>query len=210
MSCLWPNIHIKTLNSKINRLINDGVSVKKEEKPTGAKSFETAKDASPLPRTPITELPVSKPIEEGREEISKKTSESKKPEPLTVYNIKKETPVEYIIKKVKTPKKSLWEKFKEKNPDLEKFVGENLINKLGVLILVLGISYFVKYAIDKDWINEPARVGIGVLCGFVVMLIANKLRKKYAAFSSVLVAGAISIFYFTIAIAFHEYQLFNQ
>lgn len=108
------------------------------------------------------------------------------------------------------PEKSFWENFKEKNPDLEKFIGENLINKIGVLILVLGISYFVKYAIDKDWINEPARVGIGVLCGALVMGIAHKLRKNYAAFSSVIVAGAIAIFYFTIGIAFHDYHLFNQ
>ncbi|MFZ0597233.1 MAG: DUF2339 domain-containing protein, partial [Flavobacterium sp.] len=108
------------------------------------------------------------------------------------------------------PEKSFWEKFKEQNPDLEKFIGENLINKIGVLILVLGISYFVKYAIDKDWINEPARVGIGVLCGVLVMGIAHKLRKNYAAFSSVIVAGAIAIFYFTIGIAFHDYHLFNQ
>ena len=108
------------------------------------------------------------------------------------------------------PKKSFWENFKEQNPDLEKFIGENLINKIGVLILVLGISYFVKYAIDKDWINEPARVGIGVLCGALVMGIAHKLRKNYAAFSSVIVAGAIAIFYFTIGIAFHDYQLFSQ
>ena len=108
------------------------------------------------------------------------------------------------------PQKSFWENFKEKNPDLEKFIGENLINKIGVLILVLGISYFVKYAIDKDWINEPARVGIGVLCGALVMGIAHKLRKNYAAFSSVIVAGAIAIFYFTIGIAFHDYHLFNQ
>lgn len=108
------------------------------------------------------------------------------------------------------PKKSFWESFKEQNPDLEKFIGENLINKIGVLILVLGISYFVKYAIDKDWINEPARVGIGILSGVLVMAIAHKLRKSYAAFSSVIVAGAIAIFYFTIGIAFHDYHLFNQ
>lgn len=93
---------------------------------------------------------------------------------------------------------------------MEKFIGENLINKIGVLILVLGISYFVKYAIDKDWINEPARVGIGILCGALVMGFAHKLRKNYAAFSSVLVGGAIAIFYFTIGIAFHDYHLFNQ
>lgn len=108
------------------------------------------------------------------------------------------------------PEKTFWEKFTEKNPDLEKFIGENLINKVGILVLVLGISYFVKYAIDKDWINEPARVGIGMLCGTLVMTIAHKLRKNYAAFSSVIVAGAIAIFYFTIGIAFHDYHLFNQ
>ncbi|KAF2514354.1 DUF2339 domain-containing protein [Flavobacterium foetidum] len=108
------------------------------------------------------------------------------------------------------PEKTFWEKFKEQNPDLEKFIGENLINKIGILILVLGISYFVKYAIDKDWINEPARVGIGILAGALVMGVAHKLRKSYAAFSSVIVAGAIAIFYFTIGIAFHDYHLFNQ
>jgi uncharacterized membrane protein len=110
----------------------------------------------------------------------------------------------------RVPEKSWSEKFREQNPDLEKFIGENLINKIGVLILVLGISYFVKFAIDKDWINEPARVGIGILSGALVMFFAHKLRKQYAAFSSVLVAGAISIFYFTIGIAFHDYHLFGQ
>ncbi|MBQ0152474.1 MAG: DUF2339 domain-containing protein, partial [Chryseobacterium sp.] len=115
-----------------------------------------------------------------------------------------ETPKPYV------PKKSWLETFREKNPDIEKFIGENLINKIGILILVLGISFFVKYAIDKDWINEPARVGIGVLAGAIVMGVAHRLRKNYAAFSSVFVAGAISIFYLTIGIAFHDYKLFSQ
>jgi uncharacterized membrane protein len=123
-----------------------------------------------------------------------------KPQPA----FKKPEPVVY------EPEKSWWDTFKEDNPDLEKFIGENLINKIGILILVLGISYFVKYSIDKGWINEPARVGIGILSGALVMAIAHKLRQQYAAFSSVFVAGAIAIFYFTIAIAFHNYHLFSQ
>lgn len=139
------------------------------------------------------------------------------PQPTVVAEtVPKPTPVKPIvpepakIKEPVKPKKSWFTTFKENNPDLEKFIGENLINKIGILILVLGISFFVKYAIDKNWINEYARVGIGILCGSLVMVIAHKLKKNYAAFSSVMVAGAISIFYFTIAIAFHEYQLFNQ
>jgi uncharacterized membrane protein len=112
--------------------------------------------------------------------------------------------------KVAEPQLSWWDKFKEKNPDLEKFIGENLLSKIAITILVLGIAFFVKYAIDQDWINEAARVGIGILCGTIVMLFAHRLHVKFKAFSSVLVAGAIAIFYFTIAIGFHEYHLFSQ
>ena len=127
-----------------------------------------------------------------------------------LVNEVKEQPVSEVFEKEFEPQKSWLEKFKENNPDIEKFIGENLINKIGILILVLGISFFVKYAIDKDWINEPARVGIGILSGAIVMGVAHRLRKKYAAFSSVFVAGAISIFYLTIGIAFHDYHLFSQ
>lgn len=156
---------------------------------------------------------IIKPITEIPKEIPKKVvapilaNASKFSQP-----IQNKTPPKTVTgqPKNKVPKKSLWEAFKERNPDLEKFIGENLINKLGILILVLGISFFVKYAIDKDWITEPARVGIGILSGALVMAIAHKLKKNYAAFSAVLVAGAISIFYFTIYLAFHEYQLFTQ
>ncbi len=147
----------------------------------------------------IVEEVYEEPILEKPIEVIQEFEEKLKPEPIP-----------YIAPKPIIPEKSWFETFKENNPDLEKFIGENLINKLGILILVLGISFFVKYAIDKDWINEPARVGIGILCGALVIAVAHKLKKNYAAFSSVLVAGAISIFYFTIAIAFHEYQLFSQ
>lgn len=96
------------------------------------------------------------------------------------------------------------------NLDWEKFIGENLINKIGIGILVLGIGFFVKYAIDKDWINEIGRVFIGIISGGTLVVLAHKLRKEYKAFSSVLIGGGLSVFYFTIAIAFHEYHLLSQ
>lgn len=108
------------------------------------------------------------------------------------------------------PKESWYDTFRKNNPDLEKFIGENLVSKIGIAILVIGIAFFVKYAIDKEWINEIARVGIGILCGGIVLGFAHRLHKKFKAFSSVLVAGGIAIFYFTIGIAFHQYHIFGQ
>ncbi len=213
------------INSKfkhLNRVIDDlrrKVSYLQQKSET-QKTIpnQDIKRDQPIVETPTTKTPLSKPT--STKEIEKVIDTNKVPpkKPITPKPIiatsstREKTPVPVKKKEAtkKAPKKPWIETFKEKNPDLEKFIGENLINKIGILILVLGISFFVKYAIDKDWINEPARVGIGILCGSLVMGIAHKLKKNYAAFSSVLVAGAISIFYFTIYIAFNEYQLFSQ
>jgi uncharacterized membrane protein len=181
---------LNQLRKELSSLQNLDVKPSQDVKPTQKVEPDIIKPVEvkpPIPQPTVIADTISKPIP-----IKPAISEPVKPK-------------EPVI-----PKKSWFETFKENNPDLEKFIGENLINKIGILILVLGISFFVKYAIDKNWINEYARVGIGILCGSLVMAIAHKLKKNYAAFSSVMVAGAISIFYFTIAIAFHEYHLFNQ
>jgi uncharacterized membrane protein len=108
------------------------------------------------------------------------------------------------------PEETWYTKFRKNNPDLEKFIGENLLSKIAISILVLGVAFFVKYAIDKNWINEVARVGIGILCGLIVLSFGHRLRVRFKAFSSVLVGGAIAIFYFSIGIGFHQYKIFDQ
>lgn len=192
------NHTIKVLNNKIDKL---------QFKDIPKKSITENEQPSVLQK----EL---KPIEKKKPPIvldSEKNKKSKTVVSTSHFQEKTTYPQELKKPQPKQLSKKSWiENFKEKNPDLEKFIGENLINKIGILILVLGISFFVKYAIDKDWINEPARVGIGILSGSLVMWVAHKLKKNYKAFSSVLVAGAISIFYFTIYIAFNEYNLFSQ
>ena len=100
--------------------------------------------------------------------------------------------------------------FFERNPDLEKFIGENLVSKIGIAILVLAIAYFVKYAIDSEWIGTVGRVAIGVACGGILIFLAHRLRAGYHAFSSVLAGGGLAVLYFTITLAFQQYHLFSQ
>jgi uncharacterized membrane protein len=100
--------------------------------------------------------------------------------------------------------------FFDRHPDLEKFIGENLINKIGIAILVLAIGFFVKYAIDNNWIGPVGRVGIGVLCGGILIAVAHRMRNSYRSFSSVLVGGGLAVLYFTITLAYHQFHLFDQ
>lgn len=102
------------------------------------------------------------------------------------------------------------QRFLREHPDLEKFIGENLVNKIGIAVLVLGIAFFVKYAIDQNWINRAGRVAIGIGCGALLVGLAHFLRRSYKAFSAVLSGGGSAVFYSTIAFAYHQYHLFGQ
>jgi len=100
--------------------------------------------------------------------------------------------------------------FFERNPDMEKFIGENLISKIGIAILVLAIGFFVKYSIDKNWMGPVARVANGIAGGGILVILAHRFRNKYRGFSSVLAGGGIAVFYFTITLAFQQFHLFSQ
>ncbi|RYD58652.1 MAG: DUF2339 domain-containing protein [Sphingobacteriales bacterium] len=167
-----------------------------------------------------TPIPKQEPTPETEDELIAAALRSAQPEFETKETAQPETrPIEEPLVIVQPtakaptyykPTESFFATFLKKNPDIEKFIGENLINKIGIAILVMGIAFFVKYAIDKDWINEVGRVAIGFGCGALLVGIAHYLRKKYWAFSSVLVGGGISVFYFTVAFAFHQYHIISQ
>lgn len=90
------------------------------------------------------------------------------------------------------------------------FLKQNILTIVGIFTLVLGIGYFVKYAIDKNWIGETPRAGLGLAAGAGIMLIGHFLRKNYAVFASIITGGGIAVLYFTTTIAFREYHLFTQ
>ena len=151
------------------------------------------------PKPPEPEKPIEEEVYEPLQEAPRVTPA---PEPVVVMPPPVRTPPPPPV----PPKPG----FFERNPDLEKFIGENLISKIGIAILVIGIGFFVKYAIDNNWIGEIGRVCIGLLCGGLLVGLAHRLQKNYAAFSSVLIGGGLAIFYFTIGLAYHQYHLFGQ
>jgi hypothetical protein len=118
------------------------------------------------------------------------------------------------ISKTKEPtKEELKPKAKTKESvhikaDLEKFIGENLINKVGIIITVVGVSIGSKYAIDHQLISPLTRIIIGYLVGTGLLLFAFRLKKAYSNFSAVLFSGSVAIMYFITYTAFSFYNLF--
>lgn len=98
----------------------------------------------------------------------------------------------------------------KKKTDFEKFIGENLLNKIGIVILVLALIFFGKYAVDKGWLNDTAKVVAIVAIGGILIGLAHKLRVNYRAFSSVLAGGGLASLYISVAVGFQLYGLFTQ
>ncbi|MBN2426041.1 MAG: DUF2339 domain-containing protein [Calditrichaceae bacterium] len=98
----------------------------------------------------------------------------------------------------------------KKKSDWEKFIGENLINKIGIVVLVIGVAIGAKYAIDHQLISPLTRIILGYLCGIGLLGFAIKLKEKYTNFSAVLLSGALAIMYFITYAAYSFYDLLPQ
>ncbi len=94
--------------------------------------------------------------------------------------------------------------------DLEKFIGENLISKIGIIILVVGVGIGAKYAMDNGWISPLLRIVFGYVMGFGLLGLAVRLKAKYLNFSAVLLSGAMAIMYFVTYFAYAYYSLMPQ
>ncbi len=94
--------------------------------------------------------------------------------------------------------------------DLEKFIGENLINKIGIVITIIGVGIGAKYSIDHSLISPLTRIILGYLMGLGLLGFAIRLRSKYENFSAVLLSGSMTIMYFLTFSAYSFYDLIPQ
>src|SRR5688572_1256028 len=94
--------------------------------------------------------------------------------------------------------------------DLEKFIGENLISKIGILVLIIGIGIGVKYSIDNNLISPLTRIIIAYIFAFALVGLAIKLKSKYLNFSAALISGGMATMYFVTYFAYTAYGLIGQ
>jgi uncharacterized membrane protein len=96
----------------------------------------------------------------------------------------------------------------EPRSDLESRIGSHWFNRIGIAALLIGVSYFLKFAFDNNWIGPAGRVSIGLLAGIAVIAWSERFRAKgYKAFSYSLKAVGIGTLYLSLWAAFQVYSL---
>jgi uncharacterized membrane protein len=92
--------------------------------------------------------------------------------------------------------------------DLESRIGSHWLNRIGITALLIGISYFLKFAFDNNWIGPAGRVTIGLIGGIGIVIWSERFRAKgYQAFSYSLKAVGIGALYLSLWAAFQVYSL---
>jgi uncharacterized membrane protein len=91
---------------------------------------------------------------------------------------------------------------------LEKKIGQYWLNRIGIVAVLIGVSYFLKYAFDNNWVGPGGRIAIGLLLGIGLVLWSERFRKRgYSAFSYSLKAVGIGTLYLSLWGAFEIYHL---
>src|ERR1700722_17006678 len=91
---------------------------------------------------------------------------------------------------------------------LESRIGAQLLNRIGILAVLIGVAWFLKLAFDRNWIGPPVRVWIGLAAAAGLLVWSERFRRQgYPAFSYSLKALATSIAYLSLWAAASVFHL---
>jgi uncharacterized membrane protein len=88
--------------------------------------------------------------------------------------------------------------------------GQKWLLIIGIIIMVLGIGYFLKYSFDRNWIGPAGRVAMAYTAGLACLAGGDIARRRLTRmFGLYLTGGGIAVFYFSTFAAFQIYPLFS-
>ena len=91
---------------------------------------------------------------------------------------------------------------------LEDRIGSQLFSRIGIAALLIATAFFLKWAIDNQWIGPLGRVLAGLFLGAAVILWSERFRRRgFPAFSYSLKAIGSGALYLSLWAAFQLYHL---
>lgn len=93
---------------------------------------------------------------------------------------------------------------------MEYAVASQWLLRIGIVILVAGIGFFVRYSIKEGLLDEQARVVLTAITGLGMLVSgARMLGRRYHVLGQGLLGGGLAVLYFAVYAAANFYQLID-
>jgi len=95
---------------------------------------------------------------------------------------------------------------------LEQNVGQRWMTWAGGLAIFAAVAFFLKYAIDQNWINPSLRVAGGVVAGIAILFAGDRFARRGMRHLGLGLIGAagLPILYVSLYTGFHIYDVLPQ
>ncbi len=97
--------------------------------------------------------------------------------------------------------------------DWEQWVGQKLLQKVGILIVLIGMIVFLKYSFDNRLIGELGRIALSVAASAALLVLGEWFQRNYAVWSHAFTGAGLALSYFTVWAAhvfYHEALLVHH
>ncbi len=94
--------------------------------------------------------------------------------------------------------------------ELEARIGGKWLNYIGIVAVIIGTGFFIKYAFENDWIGATGRVVLGMLVGLAFIVWGELWKDKYRLYSQGLVGGGVAILFLALFGAASYYKIVDM
>jgi uncharacterized membrane protein len=92
--------------------------------------------------------------------------------------------------------------------DLESLIAGRLLNRVGIVAMLLAAAFFLKFAFENDWVGPTGRVVIGLFAGTAFLVMSQRMfGKGYTYFSEGMAALGGGVLFLSIFAAWDFYDL---
>lgn len=134
--------------------------------------------------------------------------------PPVVPPVQQPPPVNELQAKAVAVLNKIWnwivigEEYRRPGASWEFAVATNWLLRAGIVVVVVGVGFFLKYSIEHGLLGPQARVALSLLAGVAMLVGGTRLiGKPYQLLGQGLMGGGLAILYFSLFAACHSYHL---